>query len=121
MVVRTSILQPLSNTISSFIPQFAGGTASAPGGLAIVGERGPELVSLPRSSKVTPNNKMGGVSVVVNNNTGTPADATVESQPDGTVLVTLVESIVMDSINNNGGIGKTLNATYGTQRRAVGR
>lgn len=32
--------------------KFAGGTASAPGGIALVGERGPELIQLPRSSRV---------------------------------------------------------------------
>lgn len=34
------------------IPRFANGTRFAPGGLALVGERGPELVRLPRGSKV---------------------------------------------------------------------
>ena len=36
------------------IPGFASGTGFAPGGLALVGERGPELVNLPRGSQVTP-------------------------------------------------------------------
>jgi hypothetical protein len=31
------------------IPGFASGTSSAPGGLALVGEKGPELVNLPRA------------------------------------------------------------------------
>lgn len=34
---------------------FASGTGFAPGGLALVGERGPELVGLPRGSRVWPN------------------------------------------------------------------
>lgn len=34
------------------VPQFEKGTNFAPGGLALVGERGPELVNLPRGSKV---------------------------------------------------------------------
>lgn len=37
-----------------FIPGFASGTPSAPGGLALVGERGPELVNLPKGAGVTP-------------------------------------------------------------------
>lgn len=37
------------------IPGFANGTNYAPGGLAIVGERGRELVNLPRGSQVIPN------------------------------------------------------------------
>lgn len=36
---------------------FASGTNFAPGGLALVGERGPELVNLPRGSQVIPNNE----------------------------------------------------------------
>jgi hypothetical protein len=36
------------------IPGFATGTPSAPGGLAMVGERGPELVNLPRGASVYP-------------------------------------------------------------------
>ncbi len=37
---------------------FADGTDFAPGGLAIVGERGAELVNLPRGSQVIPNHKI---------------------------------------------------------------
>lgn len=37
------------------VPGFANGTNFAPGGLALVGERGPELVNLPRGSQVYPN------------------------------------------------------------------
>ena len=40
------------------IPGFATGTNFAPGGAAIVGERGPELVNLPRGSQVIPNNRL---------------------------------------------------------------
>lgn len=44
---------------------FAVGTRNAPGGLALVGERGPELVNIPRGSQVIPAaqtaNMMGGV------------------------------------------------------------
>jgi hypothetical protein len=40
------------------IPQFAQGTSFSPGGLAEVGERGPELVNLPQGSQVIPNNEI---------------------------------------------------------------
>ena len=47
---------------------FATGTTFAPGGMALVGERGPELVNLPRGAKVIPatqtNNMMGAMSSV---------------------------------------------------------
>lgn len=47
------------------IPGFAGGTNFAPGGLAMVGENGPELVHLPRGSRVTPSGQFGAVHVTV--------------------------------------------------------
>lgn len=37
---------------------FANGTSYAPGGMAVVGERGPELVRLPGGAQVTPNNRV---------------------------------------------------------------
>lgn len=40
------------------VPGFAMGTDFAPGGLAIVGERGPELVNLPRGSQVIPSDRL---------------------------------------------------------------
>ena len=50
----TSVTPP-----SGFMPGFANGTSYAPGGMALVGERGPELVNLPRGSQVIPNHKLG--------------------------------------------------------------
>lgn len=47
--------------LGGLIPGFATGTRFAPGGLAVVGERGPELVNLPRGSQVTPNNQLAGI------------------------------------------------------------
>lgn len=50
------------------IPGFATGTTNAPGGLALVGERGPELISVPRGSQITPNaqsmNMLGGLQAI---------------------------------------------------------
>jgi hypothetical protein len=40
------------------IPGFATGTRYAPGGMALVGERGPELVNLPRGAQVIPNSQL---------------------------------------------------------------
>ena len=41
------------------LPGFANGTNFAPGGAAWVGERGPEIVRLPRGAQVTPNHMLG--------------------------------------------------------------
>jgi len=43
------------------VPGFAGGVTNFSGGLAVVGERGPELVRLPAGSDVIPNGKSGGL------------------------------------------------------------
>jgi phage-related tail protein len=40
---------------------YASGTNYAPGGMALVGERGPEIVELPRGSKVYPNGTAPGI------------------------------------------------------------
>lgn len=42
------------------VPKYAKGTDFHPGGLAVVGENGPELVQLPRGSKVYPNGSATG-------------------------------------------------------------
>jgi len=46
---------------SGGLPGFARGTDSAPGGLAWVGEAGPELVNLPRGAQVIPNHRLGSI------------------------------------------------------------
>jgi DNA-binding transcriptional MerR regulator len=45
---------PLFRTKGPRVPGFAGGVENFSGGLALVGERGPELVNLPSGSSVTP-------------------------------------------------------------------
>jgi hypothetical protein len=67
--VISNALGSATGTPKSFAPTtsvkppsfFAKGTTYAPGGMAVVGERGPELVNLPKGSQVIPNHKMGGM------------------------------------------------------------
>lgn len=51
------------------VPHFAGGVTNFAGGVALVGERGPELARLPRGTDVIPNSALrrggGGVPVVI--------------------------------------------------------
>ena len=44
-----------TSAFGSLFPKLQRGTDFAPGGLALVGEKGPELVNLPRGSQVIPN------------------------------------------------------------------
>lgn len=55
-----TIISALANKLR--VPAFAGGVTNFAGGAALVGERGPELVTLPRGSNVIPNNQLGNVS-----------------------------------------------------------
>lgn len=57
---------------------YAEGTDFAPGGMALVGEHGPEIVNLPRGSQVIPNDEsrrmMGGQTLIFNQNYAAPQD-----------------------------------------------
>lgn len=82
--------------IGAAMPKFALGTNFAPGGLALVGERGPEVVNLPRGSGVTPNHDLdslgqsrGGLDVTFGFREGT------------TGIEPYVESVVQRGINRN--------------------
>jgi len=70
------------------VPKFASGTNSAPGGIALVGEEGPELVNLPRGSQVVPNaqtmDMMGGSTTNVENKIVNVMDPSVIGQYLGT-------------------------------------
>ena len=50
----------LGSLIKNTIPKFATGVQNFRGGTALVGERGPELLTLPKGSNITPNDKLGG-------------------------------------------------------------
>ncbi|MFH1558523.1 MAG: hypothetical protein ABII76_27300, partial [Pseudomonadota bacterium] len=63
LFTSTSQLEAIGNIP---IPSFASGVSNFSGGPAIVGERGPELVNLPRGSSVTPSSALGGNTVIVN-------------------------------------------------------
>jgi hypothetical protein len=48
-------LSPFAGLFKGILPGFASGTDYAPGGAAVVGENGPEIVNLPRGAQVVPN------------------------------------------------------------------
>lgn len=83
---------------------FANGTNSAPGGLALVGERGPEVVNLPRGSQVIPNHKlgMGGVNIVVNNNSRAEVGVAENSRNGMREIQIGIEETVAASIGRPG-------------------
>ena len=52
------------------MPKFAAGTDYAPGGMALVGEKGPEVMHVPRGAQIIPNDVLrgggGGITAPVN-------------------------------------------------------
>ena len=61
--------------------RYASGTAYAPGGVALVGERGPELVDLPRGSRVFTASQTRSMA-----RPGTLNAGTTTSQPTGIII-----------------------------------
>jgi hypothetical protein len=67
LAIRQAITGPIAGAIGGLfggaggIPKFAGGTDSAPGGWSLVGEKGPELVNLPRGARVFSNDNTRGM------------------------------------------------------------
>ena len=50
--VEAAAIMAVGSLAKSAISSFAGGTSYAPGGLALVGERGPELMHVPRGAQI---------------------------------------------------------------------
>ncbi|WP_313760165.1 tape measure protein [Rhizobium sp.] len=62
------------------IPGFASGTNFAPGGLAMVGEKGPELVNLPRGSQVIPNVSLPKVGKAMGSSVSAPVSISIDAR-----------------------------------------
>ncbi len=77
-------IKGIGSALGFSIPAFATGTNSAPGGLALVGERGPEIVNLPPGSQVIPNNRINAMA-------GKPAG---QSQQGGVVEILLKDDML---------------------------
>jgi hypothetical protein len=50
-----------ANYLGWVVPGFAQGTSNAPGGYAVVGENGPELLNVPRGSQISPNSRIASM------------------------------------------------------------
>lgn len=108
-----SLIDNAANSLfGALIPGFAGGTNYAPGGLAMVGERGPEMVNLPRGSQVIPNNQLpsGGVNITyapqIDARGADPAAiARLERAQERTNLE--LPNMVMKTLRNTGNRGAT--------------
>lgn len=87
------------------IPAYAGGTANHPGGLALVGERGPELVSLPAGAAVSSASQtrqmMGSPSMVSGAGTSPVVNITINAL-DPVAAGTYVKRALDEHVRRNG-------------------
>ena len=123
VLITQRLVTTIAGGISGAFPGF-GQTAAIGGmrsGLTLVGERGPELVNLPRGSKVTPNRMLGGGGVVINNNVLPPEQVEATQQPDGSTIINLIDSRVDAAMNGNGTAGRTFQRQFGLQRQGATR
>jgi hypothetical protein len=101
---------------------FADGTDFAPGGLAVVGEEGPELIELPMGSRVHTNQKTMGmlsaagqvansnnvnVDVKVINNNGSDVKVQQKQTANGVQLDVIIDQAVADKISTPGSQSRT--------------
>ena len=89
----------LFKTLKDKIPFFASGGVSA-GGMAVVGERGPELVSLPKGARVHSNSQSKKMSSnVVNNNVSVTINAKDTSDAELRRIADQVGNMVTNKLN----------------------
>lgn len=100
---------------NQFFPKFASGTNFAPGGTALVGERGPELVNLPRGSQVVPNHMLGkqsaSATIIINNQSSTPVEGAPQRRADGNIEITLrdmVRGVINKDLASGTGVARSL-------------
>lgn len=85
---------------------YAAGTSYHPGGMALVGEQGPEIVNLPRGSSVTPNHKLGGGTINLNVNVGMYAGTEIEKRKIAKELLRAAQDLANSQ-------GMTINSMFG--------
>lgn len=92
------------NVLRNVLPGFASGTDYAPGGVALVGEKGPEIVNLPKGSQVVPNSQVprsqfGGGGTI---NITVQAGAFMSSQQDARKYAKMIMDAYKDLMAGSG-------------------
>ena len=120
----------ITSSIGGFFGSIFGGGKAVGGDVAagttyLVGENGPELLTMGASGSITPNSALGGgVQVVINNNaSGTQATASQRSDGNGGSIIDVMIDQLQSSIAGNiargaGPIPAALGNTYGLNRVA---
>jgi hypothetical protein len=104
-------------------PGNAMGTSNWRGGMTWVGERGPELVNLPRGSQVIPNHELGGgrgTEINIIDQAGTEKRTMRRRGPDGREMVDIIIERVKGSFAD-GGFDGVLGTRFGAVPNKVRR
>jgi len=95
-----------------------GGDVQA-GNSYLVGERGPEIITMGGNGHVTPNHKLGGDTkvTIVNQTTGKIDKVEERRMPDGELILTVIEAVAAQTLDPNSKISRNQAAAFGLQRR----
>jgi tape measure domain-containing protein len=95
-----------------------GGDVQA-GNSYLVGERGPEVVTMGGNGHVTPNHKLGSDTkvTIVNQTTGKIDKVEERRMPDGELILTVIEAVAAQTLDPNSKISRNQAAAFGLQRR----
>lgn len=85
------------------IPGYASGTSFAPGGMAVVGERGPELMYVPRGAQIIPNHQISQVSGQ-SSSSSSASSTPIILQLDGYQFARIVMPHIVNAVRSNVGI-----------------
>ena len=91
----------------------ASGGITRKGGSYLVGEKGPEIVTLPGNSNITPNGGSMGTTVNVYNNTSSQVD--VQEDEAGKIDI-IISKITNDVVRGTGPFGSALESRYGLSK-----
>jgi hypothetical protein len=97
------------------LPQFADGTDFASGGPAIVGERGIEIVNLPRGAQVIPNHALGGSTIHIGGPTLTVmGSVNDDNMPRVEAMIAAASKRTVAAVQRQfGKMGQVYNARHG--------
>ena len=136
IAIQAALVKPLTNAFEIGLGKLSANAGSlfaaahggiSPGGVTLVGEKGPELVDLPKGARVTPNNALGGLAggrqtiVNIQNFSGERTETRRTNDAQGNELINVIVGEIDKRIANNGSTGQTMARVFGLQRNGIVR
>ncbi len=127
IAIRNTITKPILSSLGESFPSIFGGGKAHGGAVSsgvsyLVGERGPELFTPRASGNITPNDKLGGQTLVQVINQGpVPAETQQLRTPDGGEMIRVFVRAVADDISRGGLIARAAQNRWGLVPQGVAR